>query len=148
MLRALEKEDGPIRITQSSYGFLRTEPHDPDNFQAHKEVRPTIDKLDGGKYVRHTIDWLVKKVSRPCMFGNAHDCLARTNLAILQGDILPPYKEFHITVIHTFPVWAKHFKCEEVLYVSDTSTESHYRSSHPKNKGNYQVPKVSKRRIP
>jgi hypothetical protein len=69
VLRALEKEDGPARITQSSYGFLRTEPHDPENCQAHKEVRPTIDKLDGGKYVRNTIDWLVKKVSRISIFG-------------------------------------------------------------------------------
>jgi len=135
VLRALEKEDGPARITQSSYGFLRTEPHEPDNFQAHKEVRPTIDKVDGGKYVRHTIDWLVKKVSCLCMFGR-YDCLANIHVPTLQGDILPSYKEFHITVIHTFPLGAKHFKCEEVLYVSDTSTESHYRVTHPKNKGN------------
>jgi hypothetical protein len=63
VLRALEKEDGPARITQSSYGFLRTEPHEPEVLAAHKEVRPTIDKLDGKDYVRNTIDWLVKKVS-------------------------------------------------------------------------------------
>jgi hypothetical protein len=63
VLRALEKEEGPARITQSSYGFLRTEPHEPEVFQAHKEVRPTIDKLDGKRYIRNTIDWLVKKVA-------------------------------------------------------------------------------------
>lgn len=68
VLRALEKEEGPARITQSSYGFLRTEPHEPTVFQAHQEVRPTVDKLDGKKYVRNTIDWLVKKVGQFCMF--------------------------------------------------------------------------------
>lgn len=64
VLRALNKEDGPSRITRSSFGFLRTEPHEPNVFPAHKApVRPTLDKLDGKKYVRNTIDWLVKKVS-------------------------------------------------------------------------------------
>ena len=70
-------------ITQSSYGFLRTEPHEPDNFQAHKEVRPTTDKLDGGKYVRHTIDWLVKKVSRLCLFGPRYDYFPKINFTTL-----------------------------------------------------------------
>jgi hypothetical protein len=60
------------------------------------------------------------------------DHLAKINLIVLQGETLPPYKEFCVTVVHTFPVWQKHFKCEEVLYVSDTSTESHYRSSASK----------------
>ncbi len=64
VLRALDKEDGPSRVALSSYGFLRTEPHEPDVFPAHNEVRPTIDKLDGKRYVVHTIDWLVKKVGR------------------------------------------------------------------------------------
>jgi hypothetical protein len=63
VLRALRKEDGPDRIIQSSYGFLRTEPWEPDVFEAHKEAHPRYDKTDGERYVKNTIDWLIKKVS-------------------------------------------------------------------------------------
>jgi len=41
-----------------------TEPHLPEQFDAHNEVkRPWHDPLDGRKYVKNVIDWLVKKVS-------------------------------------------------------------------------------------
>jgi hypothetical protein len=63
VLRTLEKGDGPERISKSSYGFLRTEPHEPEICRAHTEQRPTTDKLDGKKYIRNTIDWLVKVAS-------------------------------------------------------------------------------------
>lgn len=63
VLRTLEKGDGPERISKSSYGFLRTEPHEPEICHAHTEQRPTTDKLDGKKYIRNTIDWLVKVAS-------------------------------------------------------------------------------------
>lgn len=81
---------------------------------AHREIkRPWHDPLDGKKYVKYTIDWLVKK-----------------------GEEIPPHREYPISVLHTFPVKPGHdFLCEEKLYVSDTSTESHYRIGHPKNKG-------------
>lgn len=59
----------------------------------------------------------------------------RANLP--KREVLPPRKEFSVEVIHTFPVGARSFKCEEILYVSDTSTESHYRVKHPNNKGQY-----------
>ena len=39
-------------------------------------------------------------------------------------------------ISHTFPIWPlQPFKCQEVLYVSDHSYESHYRKDHPKNDG-------------
>lgn len=64
VLRALRKEDGPARIVQSSYGFLRTEPHEPEVLEAHQSIRPWYDKVDGLPYVKDTIDWLIKKVRR------------------------------------------------------------------------------------
>lgn len=63
VLRALRKEDGPARIIQSSYGFLRTEPLEPNVWDAHKDVHGWFDRLDGNMYVKDTIDWLVQKVS-------------------------------------------------------------------------------------
>ncbi|CZR60755.1 related to hsp70 protein [Phialocephala subalpina] len=112
ILRALDKKNGPTRVTRSSYGFLRTEPFDSTAYLAHVGIRPSLDKVDGIYYVRNTIDWLIKK-----------------------GDRLPPRKEIVIDVYHTFTTSANLFLCEEVLYVSDTSIESHYRKSHRKNHG-------------
>jgi hypothetical protein len=63
VLRALRKEDGPARIVQSSYGFLRTEPHEPEVWNAHQNIRAWYDKVDGQMYVKDTIDWLITKVS-------------------------------------------------------------------------------------
>jgi hypothetical protein len=78
VLRALRKEDGPARIVQSSYGFLRTEPHEPKVWEAHKGVRPWYDKVDGLTYVKNTIDWLIKKVS--CvLLGIERSCQDRLN---------------------------------------------------------------------
>jgi hypothetical protein len=62
VLRALNKEDGPDRITSCSYGFLRTEPWEPDVYPEHEKVRCHIDKADGEKYVDNTICWLINKV--------------------------------------------------------------------------------------
>ena len=69
------------------------------------------DKLDGEKYVYNTIDWLVKK-----------------DLEVL------PHQQYSITSHHLFPTSLSSFKCEEILYVSDTCKESHYKRSHLKNK--------------
>jgi hypothetical protein len=60
--RALRKEDGPQRITKSSFGFVWTDLYDKENIPAHVGIRPRIDKLDGRKYVKNTINWLVQKV--------------------------------------------------------------------------------------
>ena len=48
---------------------------------------------------------------------------------------LPSNHEFPITVKHTFGLKAKSFACKEVLYVSDSKHESHYRKGHAMNKG-------------
>ena len=61
--RALNKEGGPKRISRSSYGFLRAEEYDKENTPAHTGIRPRIDNVDGKKYVRNTILWLMKVVS-------------------------------------------------------------------------------------
>lgn len=63
VLRALNKRDGPKRISRSSYGFLCTEEHEPDEFPAHRGIRPFSEPLDGRKYVKYTIFWLINKVS-------------------------------------------------------------------------------------
>ncbi|KAF2175978.1 hypothetical protein K469DRAFT_608704 [Zopfia rhizophila CBS 207.26] len=112
VLRALKKNDGPSRITQCSYGFLRTEPYEPHFYEAHKRTKPRIDPVDGERYVHGTIDWLIKA-----------------------GDELPPRHRVPITVKHTFNLARKHLICKEVLWVSDQKLESHYRHSHPNNRG-------------
>ena len=106
----MKKEEGPLRIAQCSYGFLRTEPY--GEWDEHEGIKPFIDKLDGEKYVPDTIDWLVKR----------------------NKEVLDP-QEYIIDAYHLFPAYRRVFKCEEVLYVSDTSFESHYKKSHEKNKG-------------
>jgi len=70
VLRALRKEDGPDRISQSSYGFLRTEPYEKDLetgiplIPAHIGVKPHYDPVDGEPYVKNAIDWFMQKVSQ------------------------------------------------------------------------------------
>ena len=60
VLRALRKEDGPARVLQSSYGFIRTEIY---NTQAqHAGQVPIKDKVDGKQYIDNTIEWVIKKV--------------------------------------------------------------------------------------
>lgn len=130
MLRALNKEDGPGRIIKSSYGFLRTETYNPDALVAHSGVHPTLDKLDGYKYVRNTIEWLVKVVS-DLPEPNYVSFLSILNV---QEQTILAQEEYKIRAYHTIPVSWKSFKCEEILYVSDVCTESHYRKSHEKNK--------------
>jgi hypothetical protein len=59
--RALNKQNGPKRIVQCSYGFLRTEPYEPKVFPAHKHATPKDDKLDGDRYVK-VINYFMTKV--------------------------------------------------------------------------------------
>jgi hypothetical protein len=61
VLRALRKEDGPARILQSSYGFIRDEPY--LDYDAHITQVPEKDAVNGRKYLDHTIDWMIHKVS-------------------------------------------------------------------------------------
>ncbi|KAE8149926.1 hypothetical protein BDV25DRAFT_119620 [Aspergillus avenaceus] len=113
ILRALEKEDGPERRLRSSYGLLRTEPYQPDIVRAHIGKYPWTDPLDGSKYIKNTIEWIVNK-----------------------GDLLPSGTRIIRPVTHTFPVSPDEpFLCKEVFYVSDKHHDSNYRRNHPKNKG-------------
>ncbi|QSZ36109.1 hypothetical protein DSL72_007234 [Monilinia vaccinii-corymbosi] len=104
VLRALDKKNGPERISQSSYGFLSHEPWLPLLFPGHQKDNPSEEnKLDGEKYVS-TIDYFM-----------------------IKGKPIPPTHEFEaLTNFHTFAIDEKQFLCEELLYVSDTATESHY----------------------
>lgn len=116
ILRAWDKEHGPDRITQLSYGFEVTEEHEPDVHEAHKKLRGKPDKLDGRSYVHGTLDWVV-----------------------LKGKEVPNYKEYSITVYRIVSATRKSFKLDEVLWISssdpNTSTESHRRHTDPHNKG-------------
>ncbi|OJJ45229.1 hypothetical protein ASPZODRAFT_548791 [Penicilliopsis zonata CBS 506.65] len=113
VLRALYREEGPSRLTQSSYGFLINEVYDPGEFEAHRRIRmPRIDRFDGERWVRKTIQWVIKK-----------------------GDEVAPFREFPQRVIHTFPVTDDDLVCREILYVSDRRHESHYRIDDPINDG-------------
>jgi len=109
VLRALNKENGPRRFAQSSYGFLRREPFQPLVFKAHSHTRPKRDSIDGELYVE-VINYFMRK-----------------------GSLINPVHQFAaIRAIHTLEV--DQMKCEELLYVSDTARESHYTLSNPKNK--------------
>jgi hypothetical protein len=64
VLRAWNKEDGPARITQSSYGFEIMEEYNPTKYPEHREAKKKFyDKLDGKTYVLRVIEWHVCKVS-------------------------------------------------------------------------------------
>ncbi|KAI9933210.1 hypothetical protein ASPWEDRAFT_42965 [Aspergillus wentii DTO 134E9] len=121
VLRALNREDGPTRVIQSSYGFQRTEPWAPEMIDAHKHSKPLkVDPNDGDLYVKNTIFWIVKK-----------------------GDQVPPFSEHTITSIFTFSAQPnQRFICEEKLFVSDKRRESHYRKGHKNNKGAKEAGKI------
>ncbi|KAE9373611.1 hypothetical protein N431DRAFT_231547 [Stipitochalara longipes BDJ] len=115
VLRASNKKDGPKRFAHSSYGFLRKEPYEPTLYPAHYRTIPKTDEDDGEKYVV-VINYFMKKT-----------------------DLIDPVHEYPpIRAIHTFPVDRNgpllDLKCEELLYVSDTATESHYTLTNLKNK--------------
>ncbi len=66
VLRAWSKEDGPLRITQSSYGFEIMEEFRPEVHKEHREAmrkKKFNDKLDGRVYLEGVIEWHVHKVS-------------------------------------------------------------------------------------
>ncbi|KAF7926137.1 uncharacterized protein EAE97_010437 [Botrytis byssoidea] len=112
ILRALDKEnDGLERISLCSYGFFLQEEHDPIGIPAHKKVKPMTDSSDGVPYLE-VMDWVVKK-----------------------GEVIPAAKEYRTDVHFIFPATRKTFIYEQQLYVSDTSTEQHYKFTHPKNRG-------------
>ncbi|KAK5062683.1 hypothetical protein LTR84_004756 [Exophiala bonariae] len=62
VLRALRKEDGPIRITRTSYGVLHSEYYNKSD-PKHQGLRGTRDPADGQLYIKDTINWLIFKVT-------------------------------------------------------------------------------------
>jgi hypothetical protein len=62
-LRALRKEDGPNRVLQCSYGFLRSEPYMDQHVDknAHAQQAPWQDPIDGLDYIENTIRWDIHK---------------------------------------------------------------------------------------
>ncbi|KAL2211435.1 hypothetical protein CC79DRAFT_1392753 [Sarocladium strictum] len=112
VLRALNKANGPERIARSSYGILRTEHF--GQYHEHAGLKPSYDRHDGMPYIKATIDWVLKL-----------------------GERVPSVWQCEpFTCSHTFDVWpVLPFICREILYVSDISTRSHYRRTHPNNQG-------------
>jgi len=62
VLRASNKKDGPRRFAHSSYGFLRREPYEPQQFPAHSRSMARVDIDDGEKYV-DVINYFMRKAS-------------------------------------------------------------------------------------
>ncbi|KAF4339125.1 hypothetical protein FBEOM_6945 [Fusarium beomiforme] len=122
--RALNMENGPERIAQSSYGVLRDEPYefleDEDGLPKsrleipeHKGQQYVYDEHDGFPYVKNTILWVLKR-----------------------GQTVPSDWHTEFESCHTIDYQPTGpLICVETLYVSDDATESHYRRSHPKNRG-------------
>ncbi|KAF4972875.1 hypothetical protein FSARC_646 [Fusarium sarcochroum] len=110
VIRALNKAQGPQRIARSSYGIMRTEPF--KEYPEHEGLKPSYDRHDGQPYIRQTVDWVLKL-----------------------GEEVPPVWQCEpFTCSHTFDVWPQRpLICKEILFVSDQSTRSHYRLSHPNN---------------
>ncbi len=137
MLRALNKEYGPDRITQSSYGFEITEEYSKETIPAHANVKPTKDPLDGISYVDNVIDWVIIKVSQQPWELDSRP-LANCDYDMLtdpKGQEIPFHAEYPLEVWRTFSTTRKNYICKETLWVSDTCTESHYRTTHKMNKG-------------
>ncbi len=61
VLRALNKEGGPERITRSSYGVLQSERYNAED-PKHRKFRVSRDPADGELYVMNTIHWVLNKV--------------------------------------------------------------------------------------
>ncbi|CZT52886.1 uncharacterized protein RSE6_14288 [Rhynchosporium secalis] len=112
-IRATNLKHGPRRKAVSSYGFLRREPHEPKaaGLAGHKTAQVNIDPFNKQGYVT-VIDYFLQ-----------------------MGEIVPAvshYKPFRCT--HAFDVNAEKFRCEEVLYVNDGKTKSHYGLDHEINR--------------
>ncbi|KAF2424215.1 hypothetical protein EJ08DRAFT_595282 [Tothia fuscella] len=115
-LRALDKEHGPARNISSSYGILYIEEYDPRRFRQHRECSyPKPDQYDGIRRIS-TIDWIIKKDS----------------------EVAPDHTDTR-ELLHMFAPTRERFLCEELLYLSDTSKESHYTKYHPYNKKQYEL---------
>ncbi|KAF2734482.1 hypothetical protein EJ04DRAFT_602989 [Polyplosphaeria fusca] len=112
VLRALNKSDGPARITHCSYGFLLNELYQPQVHPAHKGARVTIDPDDGRRFVNSAIDWV-----------------------ITAGTLLDNGHTHRFEVRQTFPITRKKLLCDVKLWVSEESHLSHFHKGHAQNSG-------------
>ncbi|KAJ4321515.1 hypothetical protein N0V84_005318 [Fusarium piperis] len=111
VLRALDKKNGPERFARSSYGILRSEPW--GEYKEHSGQHCYVDRNTGDDYVWHTIYWVLKKGD-----SIGSNWVSKEPLESIH----------HIEYGHPLV-------CKEVIYVSDTATESHYQVKHKKNNG-------------
>ncbi|RSM15778.1 hypothetical protein CDV31_004879 [Fusarium ambrosium] len=111
ILRALDKKNGPARFARSSYGLLRSEPWG-DHIE-HSGQNYSVDRVTGDHFLMNTVLWVLKK-----------------------GDKIGPnwVSGKPLETVHYIEV-GNPLICREVIYVSDTATESHYPLGHKKNKG-------------
>ncbi|TAQ88600.1 hypothetical protein B7494_g3060 [Chlorociboria aeruginascens] len=103
VLRALNKDNGPDRIAQASYGLLHTEVYDRKSL-THRYARPEPpSELDGEVYVKTIVYFMVKNKL-----------------------IKSKHKFETFDMAHEFAEDEDKFICEELLFASDSSTESNY----------------------
>ncbi|KAM0343371.1 hypothetical protein ACHAPU_008549 [Fusarium lateritium] len=123
VLRALNKKNGPERISKSSYGHGVYEVYDP---HAHLGQETVPAHHNGNTYVK-TIRWLSKLV-----------CV---HLAKKQNQVMPPTFEVVEERMHTFAFneYGKRntgpFICSDEVWVSDTAYLDHHSVTHKHNKG-------------
>ncbi|KAH9904408.1 hypothetical protein F4778DRAFT_780375 [Xylariomycetidae sp. FL2044] len=104
VLRSLNKADGPKRFARSSYGILRRETK--GDHPEHAGFHGKWDPVDRFSYIP-TIDWILKRDET--------------------REVPSVWISEPIVCYHTFDAKkTKHLVCEEVLYVSDQATRSHY----------------------
>ncbi|KAF4463869.1 hypothetical protein FALBO_9306 [Fusarium albosuccineum] len=111
VLRALDKENGPDRLTKSSYGILRHERY--MDRPEHRGQRPVPNSLDGEKYVTDLIDWIIHRDTR----------------------MDHKWESEAISCRHLFSLDEPELVFREVLYVTDKSHKSHRKATSKKNKG-------------
>ncbi|KAI8933218.1 hypothetical protein NX059_009853 [Plenodomus lindquistii] len=115
VLRALNKEYGPKRFTQCSYGFIVKEPYQPESIPAHKghkRKRLLIDPTDGERYVEDTIRWVLQA-----------------------GEKVKHMQEFSLRVKQTFDSREAKLLSNEELLISDSKHENYYTRRSPRNNG-------------
>ncbi|KAK6080760.1 hsp70 protein [Seiridium cupressi] len=123
ILRGLNKDRGPLRFIRSSYGILRTFPWDEnrEEFLNSGLTKPRRNAVDGGHWVKDTIYWVLKRGDEVV-----------TLLANRRTERV--WKSEPISCMHSFLATSSKFICEELLYVSDSATESYYLRDHEKNR--------------
>jgi len=129
VLRALNKENGPVPVAKSSIGFLVQEPW--GKYKAHRcgkhdgqkicEHTPEEDPIDGERYV-HAIDWFIQEVIESLSLLGHQLTLGKSQV------IRPGYKKVFRRFRHVFPQEkgdTSPLLCIEKLFVADCKQESH-----------------------